>query len=100
MSAALAVTFGFGAILQGKVKMTESLNAQPGLKDKNIFNLDAPEQTDGEKLSKKNEQRKASIQREVQKDDRLWDKPQRQSTHEISDIFTKSLEEKLKKIKK
>jgi hypothetical protein len=90
---------GFGAILQGKVKMTESLNAQPGLKNKNIFNLDA-KQTDGEKLAKQNEQRKASIQREVQKDERSWDKPQSQATHEISDVFTKTLAEKLKSIKK
>ena len=90
---------GFGSIPHGKVKLTEAMNAQPGIKNKDLYNLDA-KQTDGEKLAKKNEQRKASIQREVQKDERLWDKPQSQATHEISDVFTKTLAEKLKSIKK
>jgi len=91
---------GFGAMPHGKVTLTEAMNAQPGIRHKDAFNLDVPNQTDGEKLSKQNEQRKSSIQREAKKDEKSWDKPQPQSTHEISDIFTKSLAEKLKKIKK
>lgn len=91
---------GFGSIPHGRVTLTEAMNVQPGIKNKNLFNLDAPNQTSGEKLAKKNEQRKASIQREVQKDERSWDKPQPQATHEISDVFTKTLAEKLKSIKK
>jgi hypothetical protein len=94
-----AKDIGFGSIPHGTVTLTESLNAQPGIKNKNIFNLDA-EQTAGEKLADQNRQRKASIQREAKKDDRLWDKQQPQATHEISDVFTKSLSEKLKLIKK
>jgi hypothetical protein len=62
--------------------------------------LDVQEKTEGEKLSKQNEQRRASIQRKVEKDERSWDKAQPQATHEISNIFTKSLGEKLKQINK
>ena len=94
-----AKDIGFGSIPHGTVTLTESLNAQPGIKNKNIFNLDA-EQTAGEKLADQNRQRRASIQREAKKDDRLWDKQQPQATHEISDVFIKSLSEKLKLIKK
>jgi len=90
---------GFGALPNQGAKLTAAMNAQPGIKNKDIFNLDA-EQTDGEKLPKQNEQRKASIQREVKKEERAWDKKQPQATHEISDIFTKALAENLKKIKK
>ena len=91
---------GFGSVPNGTVRLTEALNAQPGIRNKDAFHLDVAKQTDGEKLIKKNEQRKASIQREVKKEERLWDKKQPQATHEISDIFTKALAENLKKIKK
>lgn len=90
---------GFATIPHGKVKLTEAMNAQPGLKNKDMFNLDA-KQTVGEQLSKQNEKRRASIQRKAKKDERLWDKQQPQATHEISDIFTKALADNLKKIKK
>ena len=90
---------GFGSIPHGRVTLTEAMNAQPGLKNTDLFHLDAT-QTAGEKLSKINEKRKASIQREAKNDERLWDKPQSQSMHEISDVFTKTLAEKLKLIKK
>ena len=94
-----AKDIGFGSMPHGRVMLTEAMNVQTGIKTKDIYNLDA-KQTDGEKLAKKNEQRKASIQREVQKDERLWDKKQSQATHEISDVFTSALAENLKKIKK
>ena len=94
---------GRDILSHGCVFPTESLNANSGLNNPSSqqgiyakFDPDSvPEQTSGEKLASLNEERKASIQRPIEKDD--WQKPCKQSSRSISDSFANSLEVLLKK---
>ncbi|MFA5312109.1 MAG: hypothetical protein WC375_02180 [Methanomassiliicoccales archaeon] len=93
-------------IPKGKVFPTEVMNAQPGLNTPSSkmgvyakFDPQAiPEKTGGEQLSQKNEERRASIQREVTEDD--WQHVRRSSIREVSPTFTDALKSRLEVIAK
>lgn len=92
---------GFGSLSsKGKIIVTETLNAQPGIRGKGAFNFDLPDQTKGESLKNQNAARKESIQREAKTNDREWDNPQGSSKHVISSDLIDSLRENLSKIAK
>lgn len=93
---------GSEIIPKGKVFMTEDMNAQSGIgssdgiKKYHGFGVEGlPEKTAGEQLSGRNESRRKSIQRNVEKAE--WQFVQSESTRVISDDFTESLKKLLKK---
>jgi len=86
---------GAGALSRGSVFMTESLNAQPGLRGE-VFptKSEIPDLTAGEMLKAKANDHKASISRPAV-DKNAWQAVQGASRHEISEIFAQELESKL-----
>ena len=86
---------GPGATTRGSVFMTESLNAQPGLKDE-VFHTKSsmPDHTAGEELKDKAKEHKASISR-PEKNHKEWEAVQGASRHEMNDVFAEELEKRL-----
>jgi len=88
-------------VAKGKVFPTESMNAQPGIKNANMGAFSKfdpasiPDKTAGEQLAEKNKERKQSIQRKAEKD-ADWQNLKSASKGTISDNFSESLKKKLK----
>jgi hypothetical protein len=91
-------------VSKGKVFPTESLNAQPGVRDSFVGAYSKfdpktiPDKTAGEKLGEKQEERKQSIQRKSEKDND-WQNLKSASNGMVSDSFSDSLKKNLKKVK-
>ena len=89
-------------IPKGTVFPTETLNAHTGLNHAPIHGgvysskkQSMPAKTEGEKIAENNAARKASIQRPKETDN--WQKPCKQSSRFISDVFASSLAKQLNK---
>ena len=87
----------------GTIRLTETLTAQPGIRDgkamPGVFQTEAtsiPERTAGETLHAKAEEKKASIQRDRETDDRKWDHISTTRSARMSDTLD-GLEAELKK---
>ena len=96
-----AKDLGAGAFPRGSVFMTESMNAQPGIRDGLVqagvyqeAKAELPDRTAGEKLAEQNKSRKAGIQRQKE-GARAWEKVVGASRHEISDVFAEAIEKSL-----
>ncbi len=78
-----------------KVFPTESMNAQPGIKGKGVFDFDSiPTQTDGEKIKESNAQRKEQIRGKSK--ERHQFTVEKNPTSQISDTFAEELKKHLK----
>jgi len=90
-----AKVVGPGALPRGSVFMTESMNAQPGLRGE-VFPTkeDVPDRTAGEMLKQKTKEHRASISRPAG-DKNAWQAVQGASRHEISDVFAQELKKRL-----
>jgi hypothetical protein len=93
-----------GVRAEGSVKQTGGGTAQthgkvgPGqhsMFDTKDENQAMPEKTAGEKLSQKNEDRKASIQRPKQDEDKGWNKPQSSKKPVVSDLLFEELKKRM-----
>jgi hypothetical protein len=81
-------------IPKGNIFPTESMTAQPGLKE-DVFNFDVPDKTEGEKIAEANEERRKAIQGEDKEQHEFELKTSPKA--EISDTFADALKKALRK---